>query len=159
MRKAREIGLDLVEIAPKAKPPVAKIIDFKKFKYLEAKREREIRKKAKVVKIKEFHVRPFIDRHDLSIRAVQAADFLKEGKRIKIVVKFQGREFGKKDFGYALLNKFSDLLIEHAQVEGAPRWEGRFLTLILNPKKTYGQNKKNQSTQDEKSSSQAIQDN
>lgn len=147
LRKARELGLDLVEIAPRAKPSVAKIIDFKKFKYLESKREQEIKKRAKDVETKEVHVRPFIGEHDLEVRTNSAKGFLKNGHRVKIVVKLQGREFAKKDFAYGLIKKFNEKLAGLAQADSQPRWEGRFLTQILSPVKKYGKDENQKSRQ------------
>ena len=146
LRKAQEMGLDLVEIASKAQPPVAKIIDFKKFKYLEAKKEQQIKKKSKEVETKEIHLRPFIGSHDLETRAKRAIEFIKDGHRLKIVVKFQGREIAKKDFGYKVLDNFCQAVKDFAQPQVNPRWEGKFLILLMNAKRTEyakDENKKN----------------
>ncbi len=153
LKKAFDLGLDLVEIAPNAKPPVAKLIDFKKFKYLEAKREQQIKKKAKEVEVKEIHLRPFIGEHDFEFRRNQAEEFLKSGDRVKIVVKFQGREFAKKEFGFKVINRFIEELALVAKPESAPRFEGRVLALLLTPVK-----KINVETQNEKSSLEKVQD-
>lgn len=147
LRKAQELGLDLVEIAPNAKPPVAKLIDFKKFKYLEAKREQQIKKKAKEVEVKEIHLRPFIAEHDFEVRVHQAEEFLKDGDRLKIVVKFQGREFSKKEFGYKIIKRFVEKLEGIAQASGPPRFEGRVLVAFLAPGRIYGKVENKKSSQ------------
>ncbi len=111
LRKAQELDQDLVEIAPNASPPVAKIIDFKKFRYLEAKREQQIKKKSHEVELKEIRLRPFIGEHDFRVRVNKTQDFLKSGNRIKLVVKFQGRELGKKEFGFKRTSSLNEYLI------------------------------------------------
>lgn len=146
LRRANELGLDLVEIAPNAKPPVAKIIDFKKFKYLESKREQQIKKKAKEVEVKEIHLRPFIGEHDFEVRVNQAKEFLKDGDRLKIVVKFQGREFSKKEFGYKIISRFIEKFSEMAEAQAQPRFEGRTLVVFLNPLKKYGKSENKKSS-------------
>jgi len=135
LNKAQELGLDLVEIVPMAKPPVARIIDFKKFKYLESKKEQLIKKKAKEVEVKEIHLRPFIGDHDFEVKASQASEFLKDGNRVKIVIKFQGREIAKKEFGFKVVNHFIERLKEEAQPQGVPHFEGRMLALLFSPVK------------------------
>lgn len=136
-----------MEIAPNAKPPVAKLIDFKKFKYLEAKREQQIKKKTKEVEVKEIHLRPFIAEHDFEVRIHQAEEFLKDGNRLKIVVKFQGREFSKKEFGYKIIKRFTEELEGVAQASGPPRFEGRVLVAFLTPVKKYGKTENKESRQ------------
>lgn len=148
LRKAQELGLDLVEIASSANPPVAKIIDFKKFKYLEAKRAQQIKKKAKEVEVKEIRLRPFIGKHDLEVRVSRAEEFLKSGNRLKVVIKFQGREFSKKEFGYKIVKEVKERLTALAEPQGEPRWEGRVLVLFLSPvKKKYGESENQKSRQ------------
>jgi translation initiation factor IF-3 len=132
----------LVEIAPNANPPVAKIIDFKKFKYLEAKKQRQDKKRAQEVEVKQVRLRPFIADNDFEVRALQAEKFLKSGNRLKIVVKFQGREFTRKEFGYNIIARFGQRLESLGEMQGTPRWEGKVLTAFIIPlKKVYGKNK------------------
>ncbi|MFH0863816.1 MAG: translation initiation factor IF-3 [Candidatus Gottesmanbacteria bacterium] len=149
IRKANELGLDLVEIAPNAKPPVAKIIDFKKFKYLESKREQELKKKSKEVEIKEIRLRPFIGEHDFDVRVNQATGFLKDGHRLRIAIQFQGREFAKKEFGFKILDKLNQRLNSIAVAQAAPKFEGRTLVSFYIPVKStsYDKSKNNQDSQ------------
>lgn len=143
LAKAQEAGLDLVEVAPKAQPPVAKIIDFKKFKYQQAKKLRESAKKSKV-EIKEIHLTPFIAAGDLQTRLERIEEFLGDGDRVKLVVKFAGRQITRKEFGYELLEKVLKM-VERGAPDGEPKLQGRQLYLILNPSKA-----KKDETEDEK---------
>lgn len=123
LQKAKEMGLDIVEISANAIPPVAKLIDFKKFKYQEAKKERESRKNQKNVGVKEVRLRPFIGQHDFDTRILRASEFLNEGNQLKISVFFRGREFTKKEFGYAVMKRFieglgSVKIVREAHMEG-----------------------------------------
>ncbi len=139
-RRARTQGLDLVEIAPLAKPPVCKIIDFKKFRYLESKKERESKKKTKNVDIKEIVLSPFIDNHDFEIKTNKGRQFLKDNNKLKVTVKFKGRQLGKKEFGFERVNRLIKELEDISKVEKAPKFEGKILTAQLSPvKKTINQ--------------------
>lgn len=141
LQKARELELDLVEFAPNAQPPVAKIIDFKKFRYLENKRNQQIKKKTHEVEVKEIRLRPFIGEHDFEVRVKQAEDFIKEGDRLKVVVKFQGREFTKKEFGFNIIKKFTESLAKVAEPQGLVHFEGRVLVSHFAPmKQAYAKN-------------------
>lgn len=131
LKLAQSQNKDLVEIGPNADPPVVKIIDYKKFKYLEAKKEREARKKIKNVTIKEIRLSPFMGQHDLQTKISQAEDFLKEGNQIKITVPFRGREITKKEFGMNIIAKAIDQLSSLAKVIKQPYFEGRVLVSIL----------------------------
>lgn len=136
LRKAREAGVDVVEIAPKANPPVAKLIDFKKFKYLESKKTRDEKKRQKNVGIKEIRFRPFIGEHDLNFRVNQAKEFLSQGNQLKISIPFRGREITRKEFGFAVLKRFLDQLSEIKIIREA-HFEGKVLTtMILSDKKS-----------------------
>lgn len=135
LKLAQAEGKDLVEIAAKAIPPVVKLIDFKKFKYLEAKKDRESKKKAKNVGIKEIRLSPFIGAHDFETRLLRARTFLKEGNQLKISVPFKGREITKKEFGFSVLNRANDHLKDAAKVVRPPYFEGRVLVSILAPVK------------------------
>lgn len=146
LAKARELGVDLVEIAPNAKPPVVKLIEFKKFKYQEAKKEKDAKKKAKEVVVKEIRLRPFIGNHDLGTRINWAKGFLKDGNRVKFVVKFLGREMAHPQFGYELAKRVSKLLEEEAEFEREAHFEGKQLIFSLqprNPKKDSNEKAKN----------------
>jgi translation initiation factor IF-3 len=133
LQQAQEKGLDLVEIAAKAKPPVCKIIDFKKFKFLEAKKEQQERKKTKKVELKEIRLAPFIAENDFNFRIKKAEDFLKEGNKVKVVVRFRGRQMTKKEFGYDLLKKAVERLRPFAKVDIEPRFVGRRLEMAFSP--------------------------
>lgn len=135
IQKAKEEGKDLVEVASAANPPVAKIIDFKKFKYLEAKKEKEERKGVKGGGIKEIRLTPFIAQNDLNTRINKIRDFLEEGSKVKLRIIFKGREMTKKDFGYKIIDQILTNLGEMASKEGEPKFQGREIQLTLTPKK------------------------
>lgn len=134
LRRGREAGVDVVEIAPNAKPPVAKLIDFKKFKYLEAKKEREEKKKQSKVGIKEIRMRPFIDDHDLDVKLKQARGFLGDGNQLKISIPFRGRELMRREFGFELLNRILEKLTD-AKLVRPGKFEGKILTAMFAPDK------------------------
>ena len=134
LRIAQEKGLDLVEVAPMAKPSVCRIMDYGKFKYEESKREREARKKQKIVSIKEVKMRPSIEDHDFDVRARQAERFLRDGDKVKCTIMFRGREIVHSDLGRAVLDRLVDRVKELCVIERAARVEGRNMTMILNPK-------------------------
>lgn len=125
----------MVEISPNAKPPVCKLIDFKKFKYLLAKKEKQDKKGTKDGQTKEIRLGPFTDTHDLEVRVKQTEKFLQDGRRVKVVVKFMGREIAKKEFGQQTLNKFIEGLKGKAKTDTVPRFEGRTLVTVLSPVK------------------------
>lgn len=136
IQKAKELGGDLIEVAASAKPPVCKIIDFKKFKYLEAKKEREEKKGQKGGETKELMFTPFIAQNDLNTRVKRAKEFLEEGNKVKIRIRFSGRELGKKEFGYKIIDAIMTQLGEIANKEGEAKFMGRELSLIVSPKRT-----------------------
>lgn len=138
IQKAREAGVDLVEVASGAKPPVAKIINFKKFKYLEAKKEKEEKKGIKGGELKEVRLSPFIAQNDLNTRIKKIKNFLEENNKVKVVVRFSGREITKKDFGYRVVNQVLENLAELAEKDSEPKFQGRDLFLTLSPKKFSG---------------------
>lgn len=131
LSKARELKLDLVEVAPKATPPVCKIIDFKKFKYLEAKKEQEEKKKTKKSELKEIRLSLFMAENDLNFRLNHAQQFLKEGHKVKISLKLIGRQITKKDLGYQLIKKAVEKLSSYAKAEIEPKLIGNRLETIL----------------------------
>lgn len=135
LQRAKELNIDVVEIAPNAKPPVAKLIDFKKFKYQEAKKEREARKNQKSVGVKEVRLRPFIGQHDFDTRLSQAKDFLAEGNQVKVTIFFRGREITRKEFGFDVMKRFLASL-EQIRVVREAHMEGKTLvSMIVNDKK------------------------
>lgn len=135
LQKAKELGIDVVEIAPNANPPVAKLIDFKKFKYQEAKKERESRKNQRNVSVKAVRLRPFIAEHDFATRLAQAKEFLTGGNQLKITIPFKGREITRKEFGFAVMKRFIESL-DAVRVVREPKMLGRVLeAMVVNNKK------------------------
>lgn len=135
LQKARELSLDIVEISANANPPVAKLIDFKKFKYQEAKKERESKKNQKNVGVKEIRLRPFIGQHDFDTRVEQAKGFLEDGNQVKINCIFKGREITRKEFGFEMIKKFIEK-IESVKIVREAHFEGKVLSAtIVNEKK------------------------
>jgi translation initiation factor IF-3 len=131
MKMAHDQDLELVEIAPNAKPPVAKILDFKKFKYEESKREQAAKKHAKDVELKEIWLTPRIAEHDLQTRLRRVDEFLKDGHKIMFRVKFKGREMAHLEFGFELLKKIFAHLGDRMSIERDPKVEGRSITAIV----------------------------
>lgn len=131
LSKAQEAGLDLIEIAPLAKPPVAKILDFKKFLYEENKKEQAAKKNAREVELKEIWLSPRIAEHDLNVRLKKAEEFLEDGDKIMFRVKFKGREMAHTEFGFQLLTRIFETLGDKAAVERDPKLEGRSITVIV----------------------------
>ena len=133
--KAQEAGLDLVKIAPTAKPPVCKIIDYGKYRYELARKEKEARKKQKVVEIKEIRLSPNIDSNDLNTKMNAAKKFLSKGDKVKITLRFRGREMAHMNASKHILDDFAASLGEIAVVEKAPKVEGRSISMVLAEKK------------------------
>lgn len=133
LEMARERGLDLVEVAPNAIPPVCRLMDYGKFRYEQSRKERESRKNQHVVELKEVRIRPKIDDHDLETKGRQAAKFLDAGDKVKLTVTFRGREMAHPDIGKSLLDQLADMLRSHGSIEQMPRLEGRAMTMMLNP--------------------------
>jgi len=131
---AGDAGLDLVEIAPNADPPVCKILDFGKYKYQAQKKAAEARKKQKVVEVKEIKLRPMIDDHDYDVKMRSMRRFFEEGDKVKITLRFRGRELAHQELGYKLLNRVRDDVIKMAKVEQEPRFEGRQVVMVLAPR-------------------------
>jgi len=144
LKKARDLNVDLVEVAPSANPPVCKIIDFKKFKYLEAKKHQEEKRKSKKVEIKEVRLTPFIAKNDFDFRIKKAEEFLKEGNKVKITVKFHGRQLTRKEFGYKLIAKAKERLAFCSKLEVEPKFVGNQLEMLLSPIKEQKKHEQNQ---------------
>ncbi len=142
LSKARELGLDLVEIAPNAKPPVAKIIDFKKFLYQEEKKKKEEKKKSKRSETKELRLGPFMNEHDLMVVLRKAQGFLGDGNKVKFVVKFAGRQITHPEFGERILEKTIEFLSGVSKIEREKHFEGRQLIVILSPARSGAQSLK-----------------
>jgi translation initiation factor IF-3 len=134
LEAAEEAGLDLVEIVATADPPVAKILDYGKFRFQEQKKKAEARKRQKVVELKEIKLRPNIDTHDYEVKAKAMHRFFDEGDKVKVTLRFRGREMAHPELGMKLLNKVQADFEEIAKVEYAPRMEGRQMIMILAPK-------------------------
>ena len=135
LKAAEEAELDLVEIAPTAKPPVCKIMDFGKFKYQESKKLHEAKLKQKQVQIKEIKFRPGTDEGDYQVKLRNLVRFLSEGDKAKVTLRFRGREMTHQELGLALLKRVEGDLVEHALVEQFPKMEGRQMVMVLGPKK------------------------
>jgi len=131
---AEEAGLDLVEVSPDAKPPVAKILDYGKFKYQEQKKANEARKKQKIIEIKEIKMRPMIDDHDYDVKMKAIRRFFEEGDKVKITLRFRGREMAHQELGQLLLDRVKKDTGEIAKVESEPRFEGRQIVMVLAPR-------------------------
>ena len=131
---ASEVGLDLVEIAPNADPPVCKILDFGKYKYEEQKKKNEARKKQKIIEVKEIKLRPGIDDHDYEVKRRSMVKFIEEGDKVKVTMRFRGRELAHQELGMDVLIRVRDDLDEIAKVEQMPRMEGRQMTMVMSPK-------------------------
>ena len=133
-RKAEEAGLDLVEIVPNATPPVCKILDFGKYRFLEQKKSAEARKRQKVVEIKEIKLRPGIDDHDYDVKMRSVRRFFEDGDKVKVTLRFRGREMAHQDIGFKLLQRVKAETALVAKVEAEPSMEGRQMIMVLAPK-------------------------
>jgi translation initiation factor IF-3 len=134
LRMAQEQNIDLVEIAPTAKPPVCRIMDYGKFKYEQSKKDKEARKKQKVISVKEVKLRPGIEDHDFSVKLKNAQRFLEDGDKVKVTIMFRGRELSHADLGRQVLVKMASECSPLAIVEREPRLEGKNMIMILSPK-------------------------
>ncbi len=132
--RADNAGLDLVEISPGAEPPVCKILDYGRFKYQDQKRKNEARKKQKTVDVKEIKMRPNIDQHDYDVKMRAINRFIDEGDKVKVTMRFRGREMAHQDLGLKVLDRVRDQLEEVAKVEQFPKMEGRQMTMVGAPK-------------------------
>ena len=132
--KANEYGLDLIEISPNADPPVCKVIDYGKFKYEIQKKKNEARKKQKVIAIKEIKMRPGIDEHDYQVKMRSVRRFLDEGDKVKMTIRFRGREMVHMELGARVLDRIRADVDAIAKVEQTPRTEGRMMTMVIAPK-------------------------
>jgi len=135
MELAEEAGLDLVEISPNAKPPVCKIMDFGKFKYEQQKRESEARKKQKTIEVKEVKFRPNTDTHDYDVKMRNVVKFLEAGDKVKVTLRFRGREMAHQNLGRELLERVADDTKEIGKVENFPKMEGRQMVMMIGPTK------------------------
>jgi len=134
LKRAEEAGLDLVEVAPTAVPPVCRIMDYSKYKYEQEKREKEARKKQKVVRLKEIRLSPKIGEHDYQFKVRNLEDFLKRGDKVKVTMMFKGREMAHVDLGRKILDRLSSDISQIGEIEEPPRQEGRFINMVIRAK-------------------------
>ena len=134
IRKAEDFGLDLVEVQPNADPPVCKILDYGKFKYEAQKRANEARKKQKIIEVKEIKLRPNIDEHDYQVKMRNVQKFLNAGDKVKVTLRFRGREMAHQELGANVLTRVREETDEFAKVEAMPKLEGRQMIMVLAPK-------------------------
>lgn len=135
LHKAREKSLDLVMVAPNAKPPVAKLVDFANFKYQQKKKEQSGRKKSKSSELKEIRLTPFIAPNDLNTRVKKAQEFLEEGNRVKVNIKFVGRQITRKEFGHKIADQVIETLKDIGKVDQGPKFQGKILSFTIKPSK------------------------
>jgi len=132
---AQDLDLDLVEVSPQARPPVCKLLNYGKYKYELEKKSREQKKNANQVRLKEVRMQPKIEQHDMDFKARHVQEFLKQGNKVKVTVRFRGREFAHTELGKAKLDKILERLSEDSyKVDSPPRMEGRFMSMLLSPK-------------------------
>jgi len=131
---AQEAGLDLVEVAPNSSPPVCKLLDYGKFKYEAQKKANAARKKQKVIEVKEIKMRPGIDAHDYDVKMRSIVRFIDEGDKVKVTLRFRGREMAHPDIGMRVLERVRDEVDEMAKVEQFPKMEGRLMTMVIAPR-------------------------
>ncbi len=134
IKMAEAVGLDLVEVSPAASPPVCKILDYGKYKYEVQKKAHEARRKQKVIVVKEIKLRPTIDKHDLEIKMRHVLEFIEEGDKVRISMRFRGREMDHMNIGYQVLDRIQEQLKEIAKIESAPRSEGKQIVMLVGPK-------------------------
>ena len=134
MELAGEAGLDLVEVSPNADPPVCKLLDFGKFKYEAQKKANVARKKQKTIEVKEIKMRPGIDQHDYDVKMRSITRFLGDGDKVKVTLRFRGREMVHQDLGMRVLERVRDEVNELAKVEQFPKMEGRLMTMVISPR-------------------------
>jgi len=134
IKMAEDQGLDLVEVAPNAEPPVCKIMDYGKFRFAEQKKAAEARKKQKTVEVKEIKLRPGIDKHDFDVKMRHAREFFAEGDKVKVTLRFRGREMAHQELGIKVLERVRSDMLDVAKVEMEPAMDGRQVMMILAPK-------------------------
>ena len=134
IQQAEESGLDLVEVSPNAEPPVCKILDYGKYKYEAQKKKSEARKKQKTIDIKEIKMRPGIEEHDYQVKMRAMRRFIDEGDKVKVTLRFRGREMAHTELGAKVLERVRDDMAEESKVEAFPRMEGRQMTMVIAPK-------------------------
>ncbi len=136
MERANEVGLDLVEVAPNAKPPVCRLMDYGKYRYEQSKKAQEAKKRQTVIQVKEVKMRPRTDVHDMNVKKKKIVKFLNQGNKVKVTVQFRGREIVHPELGAEMLKRIAEEMADISVVEHMPNMEGRTLTMVLAPKKT-----------------------
>lgn len=134
LRMADQVGLDLVEISPAAKPPVCKVLDYGKYRYEAQKKANEARKKQKVIQIKEIKLRPTIDKHDLEIKIKHIREFLADGDKVRVTLRFRGREMDHTDLGMQVIGRVQEQLKDDCKVEQSPKMEGKQIVMTIGPR-------------------------
>ncbi len=134
LEAAANVGLDLVEVSPTAKPPVTKFLDYGKFKYEQQKKKNEAKKKQKTIELKEIKFRPNIDQHDYDVKMKSMHKFIDEGDKVKVTLRFRGRELAHQELGLQVLNRVRDEMADKAKVEQNPNMEGRQMIMVLAPR-------------------------
>ncbi len=135
LKKAKDSGLDLVEVAANAKPPVCRLMDYGKYRYEQSKKAQEAKKRQTVIQVKEIKMRPRTDVHDLNVKRKKIVKFLNQGNKVKVTVTFRGREIVHPEIGFEMLKKIANEMAEIAAVEHMPNMEGRAMSMILAPRK------------------------
>ena len=135
LERARDAGLDLVEVAPNAKPPVCRLMDYGKYRYEQSKKAQEAKKRQTVIQVKEVKMRPRTDVHDMNVKKKKIVKFLNQGNKVKVTVQFRGREIVHPELGAEMLKGIAEEMSEIAVVENMPNMEGRTLTMVLAPKR------------------------
>jgi translation initiation factor IF-3 len=158
LRQARDLDLDLVEVAPQANPPVCRIMDYGKFKYERDIRQKEARKKQARVELKEIKFRPKIDRHDYDTKKGHVERFLKGGNKVKVTIMFRGREMAHTDLGRRILDRLVEDLGESIVVEAMPKQEGRNMIMVIAPNKRYAEAQAKAQRAEEAEARRAVQD-
>ena len=136
IEKAEDVGLDLVEVSPNADPPVCKILDYGKYKYEQQKKANEARKKQKVIDVKEVKIRPGIEEHDFQVKMRNARRFLEDGNKVKVTMRFRGREMAHQDIGMDVLKRMQEELADVSKVDLQPKLEGRQMIMVLSSEKS-----------------------
>jgi len=136
LERANEVGLDLVEVAPNAKPPVCRLMDYGKYRYEQSKKAQEAKKRQTVIQVKEVKMRPRTDVHDMNVKKKKIVKFLNQGNKVKVTVQFRGREIVHPELGAEMLKRIAEEMADISVVEHMPNMEGRTLTMVLAPKKT-----------------------
>jgi translation initiation factor IF-3 len=131
---AEERQLDLVKIAPQARPPVCKLMDYGKYRFEQSKKEREFRKNQKVITVKEVRLSATIEDHDIDVKFKNAVKFLKDGNKVKVTIRFRGRQITHSDIGRQVMNEFADRIKEYGTVDKAPQMEGRSMIMFISPR-------------------------